>query len=113
MRTVLLAMLAAGAAAAAHAEDRILSFRPLQLPGFQPKLVQIMPMAIPGADCDAVRKRMSQTQYPRILGELPPARLEPAGSPTAEACLLPADRGLATSPLAQLAPQPFAIPLRR
>ena len=107
MRMLLLAMLAAGAAGAAHAEDRFLNVGTLQLPefapklpSFVPKLVPITPQSLPGVDCAAASRRAAETQYPQILGKLPPARLEQAGSSPLQACLLAAAQPLA-SPLSR------------
>jgi hypothetical protein len=106
MRTLVLAMLAASAATAAHAESPLLNLGTLQLPEWQPKLVPLAPLVLPGADCAEARRRAAETQYPQILSRLPPAQLALVASPIPQACILPAGHGSAAA-------QPLVIPLNR
>jgi hypothetical protein len=103
---LVLAMLAAGAATTAHAENSLLNLGTLQLPEFLPKLAPLTPLVLPGDNCTDARKRAAETQYPQILSKLPPAQLTPVASPIPQACILPAERGLAVA-------QPLVMPLSR
>ena len=107
MRAFLFAVLAAGAAVSAQAQDRpSVDYSVAQPPGVEPKIrtfVFMLP-AIPSAECREAERRASERQGPKILGQLPPGRLQPAGALFQQGCILPADQGQAQIAQLQFAP---------
>ena len=106
MRAFLFAVLAAGAAVSAQAQDRpSVDLGTLQPPRVVSTLKFVFaPLAIPSAECREAERRASERQGPKILGQLPPGRLQPAGALFQQGCILPADQGQAQIAQLQFAP---------